>query len=504
LYSAYKFNFIFLILSVLTFFLLSSLPCHSIGAFEAVRDQGMDSFKKGNYLDSARKLEACLKFHGGKGSNEILYHLAESYRKIGQPENALPHLETLKMQSPDDQNIQYMLQQVNREIESLKLKKVENTLEKGDPVILAAAAESLMSQGKTSEAIAKYKSILAENSKNTKALMALGNIFYQRSDFDEAISFFESTVNLEKDNPYPLIYLGYCHCYKKNFDYRKAAANFNKAVKINPKLYEAHIALGHIYAVTGMNMKAVASFEKAKLLDPTRLDAFYGLSDLHIGAEAYDKAVQELRTALDLDRGKDETYRRLALAMNFHGLTQDAINTARIAIDQKPQNPDNYAVLCEILLDNQHDFSARPFINKGMNLSADNVRILVASGRYWEIQGFPRKAHLDYSVALEKNSTDTMAMYRMANLISMEGNVDKTRKLQFANKYRRVENLQRAYDLYLTITEIDARFPYMNKVKDRLTALRTVMAEIESREEDVREAYLKYDEFLKQGPPGFY
>lgn len=485
---------------------LALVPAVSSGLYDTVKAKALESYKRAEYKSAVKKLEGCISINEKKGEldQEVHMAMADSLLNTKKIDLALKYIDELLEKYPENENASALKKTIESELASWKEQQAEETIVKGTPEALQAEAEALFAKGDWSGAIGRFKSALAADPGKTDTLLRLGQAYYNKGRFDKALDTMKAFVKANPGDPNGHIMMGYCHMYRKNFDYKKAAGCFNEALKINKQLYEVHIALGNIYGLTGISVKAIQSYNQAKAINSTRPEAYMGLADLYIGMKAYDKAVEELRAVLAFHPDSAATLSKLAQAMHLQGMSEDAMHTAKRAIDLEPANGSRYAVMCEILLDLNHDFTARPYIKKGLEVDPDNSSIHVSDGRYWEIQRRFDRAILEYSTALRNDSNNCMAMFRLANIMSKYGNVDKARKENYENDYLAVMNIEKAYEYYRLITEIDSRFPYMDLVRERLASLRTLMAEYEAKIEEVRESYLKYHEFIEKTPPGFF
>lgn len=485
---------------------LALFPAVSAGLYDTVKAKALESYKKAEYKSAVKKLEACVSMNESKEKIDPEVHMAmaDSLLNTKKYDMALKFIDELLVKYPDNENAVVLKTSIEAELSAWKEQQAEDTIVKGDSAVLFAEGEALFAKGAYSGAIGRYKSSLAAEPGRPDALLRLGQAHYNKGNYDKALDTMKILVKAHPGDPNPHILMGYCHMYRKNFDYKKAASCFNSALSINKQFYEVHLALGNIYGLTGISVKAIQSYNQAKTINPSRPDAYHGLADLYIGMKAYDKAVEELRAALAFNPENAETLSKLAQAMHLQGMSEDAMHTAKRAIDIEPGKGNRYAVMCEILLDLNHDFTARPYIKKGLEVDPDNSSIHVSDGRYWEIQRRFKRAILEYSTALRTDRNNCMAMFRLANIMSKYGNVDKARRENYENDYIAVQNMEKAYEYYRLITEIDARFPYMDLVKERLASLRTLMAEYEAKIDEVRDSYIKYHEFIEKTPPGFF
>jgi len=385
--------------------------------------------------------------------------------------------------------------------EKSKFKHKHKVLSKEEEI--AEKASRLIDEGKPNTAIRLLEKALKEAQHKDVLLFHLGAAYFKIKKYDKALICLEK-LNPKKHTAPSYIWMGFCYCYVKDFNYRRAEKCFLKAIKKDRKSYFAYIGLGRIYALTGKVIKAIRKFNIAKRLRPDLPEAYLGLADVYYGVKAYDKVINVLRKYLNIDNKNPEIYYRMANAMNKQGLVKDATTTISKAIELSPKNGKYYAALCNILLDHQHDFTARPYIKKALKIAPNNSNIHVANGRYWEIQMKLKKAKSEYMLAIKLNPRNEEAYYRFANLVSGIGNVSVSRRKLNEELYKEVEDIFKAYDYYNMVLALNKSFHDIDKVKIYLAEVNEKLDKIEKRREEVREAYETYRKMMLRRPEGLY
>lgn len=94
--------------------------------------------------------------------------------------------------------------------------------------------------------------------------------------------------------------------YLASGDAKKALADFNEALKIQPKFARALAARGSLYTSTGKIKEAIADFDAAIALDATSSAVFNNRGMAYLGKKDYAKAIADFTKAIELDP-KDAT-----------------------------------------------------------------------------------------------------------------------------------------------------------------------------------------------------
>jgi len=118
---------------------------------------------------------------------------------------------------------------------------------------------------KVGEQILAYKNILEKNPEAIPIREKLGEIYLQKSMWDEAIGQYQALLRLGL-NVYPQ--LGYLYAQKKNYD--SAINMFQRALEINADSSEIHRNLSIVYLYKGDRKRAIAEIKKAIEIDPTK------------------------------------------------------------------------------------------------------------------------------------------------------------------------------------------------------------------------------------------
>ena len=116
---------------------------------------------------------------------------------------------------------------------------------------------------KLEEQILAYENILEKNPEAIPIRQKLGEIYFEKGMWDEAIQQYQALLRLGL-NVYPQ--LGYLYAQKKDYD--SAIDMFQRALKINPDSAEIHRNLSILYLSKGDRRRAIHAIKKAIEIDP--------------------------------------------------------------------------------------------------------------------------------------------------------------------------------------------------------------------------------------------
>ncbi|MET0153710.1 MAG: tetratricopeptide repeat protein [Candidatus Binatia bacterium] len=116
------------------------------------------------------------------------------------------------------------------------------------------------------KAEASFRHVLALDAKNLDALRGLGNVHFDREEYDKAVESYQSYLVVKPDDPSVRTDLGTMYLYRGEAD--KAIAEYGEVLAQDERFYQAHFNLGIAYAQKGDATKALASFARARELAP--------------------------------------------------------------------------------------------------------------------------------------------------------------------------------------------------------------------------------------------
>lgn len=124
-----------------------------------------------------------------------------------------------------------------------------------------------------------------------------------------------------------------------------------RAVSLDPKLSEAHVALGKIsFNLHRDYSTAKREFDRARILDPESSVTIYWTAVIAAAAGDFVKAIQLLKEAIARDPLDGEIYFEIGQVYHFAGRLPEAETALRKAIDLVPARPGLHSELGIVLL----------------------------------------------------------------------------------------------------------------------------------------------------------
>ncbi len=106
--------------------------------------------------------------------------------------------------------------------------------------------------------------------------------------------------------------------------FEEAIAEFNEAIRINPKLEWAYVSRAFSYSEMGQYDRALQDCDQAIRLDPELENAYILRASAYSEMGEFDKALQDFDQAIRLDPQSVDTYHNRALTYTSHGMDAEA------------------------------------------------------------------------------------------------------------------------------------------------------------------------------------
>jgi tetratricopeptide (TPR) repeat protein len=245
---------------------------------------------------------------------------------------------------------------------------------------LARSAKSL---GLINDAEGAFANALRIDDRSAQALVGLGTIALNRSNWGDAESYLRAACAIE-DSPSTLTLLGVALRHLgRNLDAEQA---YRQAIRLDPDWGEAYFNLG-VLLQEDQRSVAQALFRRALSIDPEYAVAHRELGWLLHKDENLEEAGMHLRKAIELD--PDDAWAHIYLGSYLWGTdTESAVSEFQIAREIRP---DWTVPLWS--LGNIHEFvlddfdSAQSFFERALRLHPDDTVTLTNFGRLCKKRG---------------------------------------------------------------------------------------------------------------------
>lgn len=208
----------------------------------------------------------------------------------------MPEVEKIEVKTGKKEQkgiVESMQNSLQRIIESLrktdKVKKAKKTTKKIKLKDLFTAAEKKQLKGDLEGAERIYLRLATLKPKDAKIFESLGQIYYQKKEYNDAVLAYKAALNREKDNGFNYYNLAMSlYKLKKN---NEACTCFEKSIQLNNRIGIRHVGFGMCLLRLGEARRAIKSFKTAIEIEPNNEKYQYLLKK----AESKTKAKKMLK-----------------------------------------------------------------------------------------------------------------------------------------------------------------------------------------------------------------
>ncbi|MFN6559077.1 MAG: tetratricopeptide repeat protein [Nostoc sp. ChiSLP01] len=195
--------------------------------------------------------------------------------------------------------------------------------------------DMLAELGRNEEAITAYSRAIEANNEwgNTSlanAYLNRANIYSDRGDYRRAIADFNKSISLQPKNAVAYALRGLNH--QRRGDNQAAIKDFNSAVSIDPNNGIAYLARGLSYHLQGDYPGALAAYEKATVQDAKLLAAVDNLGLIKYELQDIEGAIRQFQASIQINSTSAEPQLALATALYVKGDREQALELAQAAL----------------------------------------------------------------------------------------------------------------------------------------------------------------------------
>lgn len=152
--------------------------------------------------------------------------------------------------------------------------------------------------------------------------MQRGQAALERNDYAAAIQHYRHYTSTRSDDAYGHALLGFA--LHKSQRYHEAAAEYQRALALQPDYAEIQLDLAEAYVAVGQYHQALPIFSKYIAQAGSDSDAYLDYGQALIATGSFREAEAPLRKAIDLDANNPDPYFELAKALSLMGAKEEA------------------------------------------------------------------------------------------------------------------------------------------------------------------------------------
>ena len=179
---------------------------------------------------------------------------------------------------------------------------------------LAALARPTVEPGVgTTEFQKKLSAVKDEAEYTAKDWHLLGNEAYERGDYEEAIRYYDNSIQLDPKHPLPYHNRGGSFFMQER--YEEALTNYEMVIKLNPGSVSGYGAIGVTFSRMGRHKEALAQYERALEIAPETQDSLQNAVESEVILGLYDHAEVRAEKARALATSRDDIVSALYLML---------------------------------------------------------------------------------------------------------------------------------------------------------------------------------------------
>jgi tetratricopeptide (TPR) repeat protein len=288
-------------------------------------------------------------------------------------------------------------------------------------VVLIFCARAQVSCWQNSEAL--WTHALACTADNDTARVNFGAVLLHAGRRDEAVAQFQQALQLNPRSYEAYNDLGYILNQKRQ--YQEAMVQFQRALQINPGSAEAHFNLGMALLHTGRRDEAKVQFQQALQINPSYEVARNNLGYVLIQMGQYQEAVVQFQRALQINPGSAEAHFNLGMALLQMGRWDEAMAQFQQVLQINPRSVEACNNLGYVFLQTGRypeamvQFQQALQINPRSAEAHDNLgTVLLRAGR-------PDEAVAQFQQALQINPDFAGAQFDLGDVLLRLGRADE-------------------------------------------------------------------------------
>jgi len=167
------------------------------------------------------------------------------------------------------------------------------------------AGEALDEMKDKTAAAQQFRAAVKADPKMPDVHFGLGYLLWGLLQFDEAAKEFQEELNNNPDHPLALTYLGDCDMQLGHPDV--ATPLLEKAIRIDPKIEQAHLDLGILYDSAHRREDAMRELKIAERLNPQDQAVHWRLARFYKAIGRNDEAKVEFEKTRNLQKAADQS-----------------------------------------------------------------------------------------------------------------------------------------------------------------------------------------------------
>jgi len=275
--------------------------------------------------------------------------------------------------------------------------------------------------GRTEQAEALYRQIIAQVPDHADALHMLGIIRSQAGDLQEGAALLERAATARPGHA--IFHLNLGNALKGLRKTDAAIRAYGRAAALGPQLPEAHYNLANALKEAGRLDEAIAAYRRAIALKPSLVEAHFNLANSLRDSKRGEEAIAIYRQTLALRPDHAGAFNNLGNTLQDLGRHAEAVAAYRLGLQRIPNQIDILNNLGNALQKQGQLLEAIEVLQRALALKPDNAAALANLGNAWRANHRPDLAAQAYQRALELSPRSDETRWNLSMMQLLLGNL---------------------------------------------------------------------------------
>ncbi|MFC2140928.1 tetratricopeptide repeat protein [Acidobacteriota bacterium] len=224
------------------------------------------------------------------------------------------------------------------------------------------------------------------------------------------------------------VYLALAHLDIEMKKYPRAIRECQKALRINPRRYEAYNLMGIAYRRSGDIEKSIKNYSKALKINPSYQRIYYNLGIAYMKKGDTEKARSAFQETISVNPNFADAWNNLGYIYLEEGEIEKALHHFKTAVDCNPYHPLALSNLAEVFLEKGEFDQALQYAQQALTLNTQLPGAHSILGKIHVERGELEKAEKQYKTAISLDSSYYKGYYNLGNLYLKQKKINRARE----------------------------------------------------------------------------
>ena len=275
-------------------------------------------------------------------------------------------------------------------------------------------------------AIDKLETAVLMSNQNPKPYIKLGIIYARLKEYQKSENILKQAIAKDSQNRYPYCVLSSVLIAESKFS--EAEEYLKKGLKLSSYDAELYLNYGIWHAKQQNKIKAIEMFKKSKFIKPNNLHTLFLLGVMYFETEKISEAFYEFKQLEKADKKYPKLNYYMALCYKKEKNYSAVLEYGQRALEEEPENYLIYILLAQNYINLNNEAECFKIFNLAEERGIKDFEFYLAWGISLIKAEQIKEAKEKLQSALNINSKNTDALFRMGVCLYKENNLDNAEK----------------------------------------------------------------------------